>query len=394
MTSTVTPPHSGRPSLLIVGASARAAAFSAMRAGFDPVCLDLYADADLAAVARVGRIEPYPDGIVAAAAEWPDIPAMYVGAIENDTSIIDQLAARGPLLGVPRSVLEDVRCPHRLSEAFGELRLPLLETLTSSQPPPRDGNWLIKPLRSAGGRRIAVWGAESEVLAEPHYYQRRVIGDSYSALFVAPPDRSDVRFVGVTRQIIGRAELNAAPFGWCGSVGPETLPVTTEHLMRRIGNCLSWKFGLCGLFGCDFVVDDEGLPRLTEVNPRYPASTEVLEHALHVTLIRDHAAAFGWDLPPPRPLAASGVGAVGKFVLFSDRDFIAPAPSEWLQPEEWLHAGLWNQTPLLADVPAGGTPITVGQPVCTVYTVGQTAAECLERLPEAVAGVRSRLMTP
>ncbi len=33
--------------LLIVGASARAAAFSAMRAGFQPLCADRFADVDL-----------------------------------------------------------------------------------------------------------------------------------------------------------------------------------------------------------------------------------------------------------------------------------------------------------------------------------------------------------
>ena len=33
--------------LLIVGASVRAAAFSARRSGFDPECADLFADADL-----------------------------------------------------------------------------------------------------------------------------------------------------------------------------------------------------------------------------------------------------------------------------------------------------------------------------------------------------------
>jgi predicted ATP-grasp superfamily ATP-dependent carboligase len=393
MTESPPPSPFGRPPLLIVGASARAAAFAALRAGFEPVCLDRYGDADLAAVARVQRVDPYPDGIIAALADWPVIPAMYVGAIENEGAVIDALAARGPLLGNPRNVVEEVRRPERLVEAFRELRLPCLDVCHSDQPPPRDGNWLIKPRRSAGGRRIAVWDAATPVPTEPHYFQQRALGDSYSAVFVAPPDRSDVRFVGLTRQMVGHPLLNAAPFGWCGSAGPETLPVGIEHLVRRIGNYLSWKFNLCGLFGCDFVVDGDGMPRLTEVNPRYPASTEVLEHALHVALLRDHAAAFGGELPAARPPVTPAVDALGKFVLFSDRDFVAPAPADWLQPAEWLHAGLWNQTPLLADVPQAGTPIAAGQPICTVCTVGKTTAECLARFPDAVNSVKSRLFS-
>ena len=132
---------------------------------------------------------------------------------------------------------------------------------------------------------------------------------------------------------------------------------------------------------------------MTEVNPRYPASTEVLEHVLHTALLRDHAAAFGWEVPPARLGVSPGVEAMGKFVLFSDREFVAPAPAEWLQPAEWLHAGMWNQTPLVADVPPGGTRITVGQPICTVFTVGKTAAECLVQMPDAVDGVKSRLFS-
>jgi predicted ATP-grasp superfamily ATP-dependent carboligase len=376
--------------LLIVGASARAAAFSALRAGFEPVCLDYYGDADLAAVAPVRRVEGV-QGLVEAIPEVPSVPALYTGAIENEPAILDALAARGPFWGNPRSIVEPVRNPWLLAEAFGQLRLPCLEVRNADEPPPRDGRWLIKPLRSGGGRQIAIWDAETASLQEPHCFQQRAAGDAYSAVFVAPPDRSDVRFVGLTRQVVGDPRLGAAPFGWCGSVGPETLAVGTEHLMRRIGNYLSWKFGLCGLFGCDFIVDAEGTPWMTEVNPRYPASTEVLEYVLHVALIRDHCAAFGAELPEPRAAAAAPLHACGKFVLFSDRDFTAAAPEEWLQPEEWLHAELWSHPPRLADVPAAGTAIRRGAPICTLFTQGETAAKCLEQLPDAAASVRARL---
>jgi predicted ATP-grasp superfamily ATP-dependent carboligase len=376
--------------LLIVGASARAAAFSALRAGFEPVCLDYYGDADLAAVAPVRRVEGV-QGLVEAIPEVPSVPALYTGAIENEPAILDALAARGPLWGNPRSIVEPVRNPWLLAEAFGQLRLPCQEVRNADEPPPRDGRWLIKPLRSGGGRQIAIWDAETASLQEPHYFQQRAAGDAYSAVFVAPSDRSDVRFVGLTRQVVGDPRLGAAPFGWCGSVGPETLAVGTEHLMRRIGNYLSWKFGLCGLFGCDFIVDAEGTPWMTEVNPRYPASTEVLEYVLHVALIRDHCAAFGAELPEPRAAAAAPLHACGKFVLFSDRDFTAAAPEEWLQPEEWLHAELWSHPPRLADVPAAGTAIRRGAPICTLFTQGETAAKCLEQLPDVVASVRARL---
>ena len=57
---------SAGPSLLIFGASVRAAAFSALRAGLQPWCADLFADADLRARCPTIRVpaEVYPDGFL------------------------------------------------------------------------------------------------------------------------------------------------------------------------------------------------------------------------------------------------------------------------------------------------------------------------------------------
>jgi predicted ATP-grasp superfamily ATP-dependent carboligase len=214
-------------------------------------------------------------------------------------------------------------------------------------------------------------------------------GQPYSALFVAPHDRRDVRFVGIARHLTGVTELHGGPFVWCGSVGPETLPVGVEHLIRRVGNFLSWRMELCGLFGIDFIVDENQTPWLTEVNPRYTGSTEVLEHALGLTLLRDHCAAFDWELPDvvaPPP----GVPALGRFILYSDREFVAPDPAEWLLPDEWLHAECWRGTPKIADIPAAGSRIRCDDPVCSLFTTGATADDCLRQLPSVVADVRSR----
>ena len=52
--------------LAILGASARAAAQSAIRAGLSPWCADLFADRDLCAMASVARCErhDYPHGLL------------------------------------------------------------------------------------------------------------------------------------------------------------------------------------------------------------------------------------------------------------------------------------------------------------------------------------------
>src|SRR5687767_10917006 len=107
-----------REPLLILGASARAAASSAARAGFAPRAADLFADADLAALCRVTRIDDYPGEFPAAARKFPPSPWMYTGGLENYPELVDQIAAERPLLGNSGSVLREVRDPFKLAAAL------------------------------------------------------------------------------------------------------------------------------------------------------------------------------------------------------------------------------------------------------------------------------------
>ena len=84
-------------SLLILGASARAAAASAVRAGLAPRAIDLFADADLRAICSAAQVDDYPEGLFAAAIEAPAAPWMYTGGLENYPRLVDDLAARRPL---------------------------------------------------------------------------------------------------------------------------------------------------------------------------------------------------------------------------------------------------------------------------------------------------------
>src|SRR5437016_5423412 len=94
--------------LLIVGASTRAAAFSALRAGLTPWCADLFVDADLQRRCPVERVAPqeYPQCFIAIAANGPPGPWMYTGALENQPAMIETIARRRPLWGADRRPIE------------------------------------------------------------------------------------------------------------------------------------------------------------------------------------------------------------------------------------------------------------------------------------------------
>ncbi|MCA9109492.1 MAG: ATP-grasp domain-containing protein [Planctomycetaceae bacterium] len=380
--------------VIIVGASVRSAAFSTIRAGLRPLCIDQFGDADLQAVAPVVRVEDYPNGIIAALEKLPPLPVIYTGAMENHPSVLRDIAARQPLLGNDADTVERVRDPVQLHRILSKSHVLCLDVRDEPHPPPTDGHWLLKPKHGSGGRGITVWNEEasnSPTLQEPHYFQRRAEGTPVSALFVGTDDPGSLRYVGLTQQMIGCPELNAGPFTWCGSVGPIILDPGGEILIRRTGAVLAHRFGLRGLFGCDFVLQTPTQPLLTEVNPRYTASVEILEVLAEANLMLDHCEATGMTLPEhrdPRVLVAPRGAVLGKMVLFADRDVVAPDTSSWLQ------MGPYGPIPAYADVPAQGTLLPKGSPICTVLAASAETDQCIGYMRRRLAEVSAVLTDP
>lgn len=384
-------PGSAAPRVVIVGASARSAAFSALRAGFQPVCFDQFADVDLQAFAEAEVVGDYPEGIVKKLAAADDLPVVYTGAMENHPEVLGRIAATQPLLGNDESTISAVRDPVRVREILSGVHVPCLDVCSADSPPPADGEWLLKPLRSAAGRGVCVWdeaAAESPTLEEPHYFQRKAEGQTISAVYIASQDPLQVRYVGLTRQLVGLAELNAPPFAWCGSIGPVALETRGEILARRTGTVLAHQFGLQGLYGCDFIVNEAGEPLLTEVNPRYTGSVEVLEVLCGTALFEDHCRATGWDVPEGldvRPSVVPSEAIVGKAILYSDRDLVAPDTSAW------PHTTPWEPMPGFADLPQTGSVIGQGNPVCTIFAIATSFDDCEAQLLQSAASVRAVL---
>src|SRR5215470_12886144 len=90
----------GQP-LVIVGASVRAAAFSALRAGLQPWCADLFADADLQQVCPAHRLakRQFAGGLLPLLSKAPGGPWMYTGGLENRPNVVRGLTQFRPLWG-------------------------------------------------------------------------------------------------------------------------------------------------------------------------------------------------------------------------------------------------------------------------------------------------------
>lgn len=347
--------------LLLVGPSVRAMAYSALRAGFTPLCFDLFADLDLQAVAQVTQIplEDYPNKLPELLHRYDhQIPLMYTGGLENHPDLLQELSKQRPVWGyVPKG--EGVRSPAFLDSLASEETFARLEHPTN---PNVDVCWLLKPKAGSGGRGIREW-KPGETVPENHFLELYWRGPFFSALFVATNEAT---------QLLGVAETLDWPtrfhppsyFSYVGSIGNIPLRPSQLARLKRIGAQLTEADPqLRGLFGIDFVLDGEHII-LIEVNPRYTASTEVLELSLSISSITFHAMAFGGrrvTVPPYPPLHPRRT--VGKAIYYAADDLRVP-PLEWKVPQPM-------DVPTFADIPKPDSLIRRGDPVCTVMAQGK-----------------------
>ena len=409
------PCHRAAGQLVILGASVRALADSASRAGWDVHAADLFCDLDLQAIAKVAvpvahgtddAATGYPWSLITAAEDFPPSTAWcYTGAIENHPDLIDAIARVRPLAGNPSDVVRRLRDPAELAPAASAAGLSFPETLSSPDGIPLDGTWLIKPLAGAGGRGIRRWTRAVADQTMPRatkanqlpIWQRYTTGTPLSASFCF--SEGATRLLGVSRQLIGEPWCHAGPFAWCGAVALQAASGRTDTdpliaSLERLGDVLAERFRPVGLVGVDLVTDAAASITVIEVNPRPTASMELFERSGAGSIAADHLAACGFATPSantlkqPLPLPAS---TWAKAVLFAAE----PTPvSQSLidclarETSPWTHAdGGW---PALADIPRPGQTIASGAPVVTIFAAG-TTDDALAILRDRVARVDALL---
>ncbi len=299
--------------LIIIGASARAAAFSAHRAGLKPWCVDLFADADLACRFPVRKVplHAYPDGILDALRDAPDGPVLYTGGLENHPDLLARIDR--PLWGNPPEVLRRVRDPFLVTDVLRRHGLPVLD-VRAAPPTARDRRqWLLKPLRGSGGLGIRHYSGGTPFDPKTHYLQELAAGWCFGATFLGLPE-GHALLLGVTGHIHAPWVVHAPAFHYCGSFGP--LAVNPGSL-PAMGDLLTREFSLRGIFGIDAVYHsapamDKPAYLLLEVNPRYTASIEIIERGTAFPFLDLHRAVYeNRVIRWPAPLAWSAEWAKG-----------------------------------------------------------------------------------
>lgn len=379
--------------LILVGASVRSAADSARRAGYQPFCVDQFADEDLLANAVVLPCRQFPEGLAESLRSAPYVPWMYCGGLENRADVVEQLALIRPLLGNGPSALKLVRDPIWVANVLrsnGALAL----AICSNENFEKDAHhsalrWIKKPLASAGGRGVEFASSSSADQRRPDcFYQEFAVGLPISGVFVA--DGKKCVCCGLSRQLVGEPLSGAPPFGYSGSLGPlnsDDLPATCFEQVAALGELIAKTAELRGLFGIDCVWDaDRGVAWLIEINPRYTASVELFELATGDALLTRHCSAAAAESQQvsdawARPLAAAR-SRIGKFVLYAQRDTVVLDLRTWTAP---------SYSAWVADIPKPGSEIPNGAPICTVLCRGESISACYQRLLAASEIMRGEI---
>ncbi len=386
-----------------MGASVRSAAQSALQAGFLPMGTDLFADADLTFGGPWKQVVDYPAGLTRELDRFECDGWMYTGGLENYPAQVAAMAARYPLLGCGGKVLQQVRSPQRLAAVLeaADLRYPRTVPLPEADRLVRvetGVRWLVKTCRGSSGMgvrplRSRARHAQTSTIHGDGYLQQRIDGNSCAALFLAGAEQTIL--VGLTRQLVGESWTGAAPFQYCGSIGPyPQLPVGVFAEVERIGQVLAKAFSLIGLFGVDLILASNQVWTI-EVNPRYTAAVEIVERVLGMPLLDRHVRACQQQVGG-QALAGSLIGLCqsvgssgchGKVVLFArQRVTIERKFTEWA-----LAAPCQEGWPQLADIPRPGTVIEPGQPVVTLFAAAESVVVVEEALRARVAQTQRKL---
>ncbi len=371
--------------LLIFGASVRAAAFSALRAGLRPWCADLFADADLRGRCPAMRLPGrYPHSFLDLVKSDIPGPWMYTGGLEAHPLLIWQMEQHRPLWGNGPGVLSRIRDPDVLASAARKAGLRALAVFRQHRKPPPSGRWLIKPLAGSGGAGISFWSERAAKRRGEVYLQEYIEGTPAAALYSASLEGTIP--LGTSRQLVGEDWLHAPPFRYCGSIGPLVVEPGLQRALELLGHEITHRTQARGLFGIDGILAEDSFWPV-EVNPRYTASVEVLEYATGLRALNHHRRAFDGSVEAALPSPTAVV--VGKAILYARADAIFPTDGPWT--ETLAAPGPVEAMPSFADIPHTGDRIEARRPVLTLLCRAESMDACMAALREKADEVERRL---
>lgn len=350
------------PSLLLVFAqSGRFIAESATRAGYTVRVADCFGDIDTLAVAE--RWQPLPafsdlttEQLLTTLIELSDKQSCWLvcgTGIERFYPVLSQLPSYIQFVGNPVESFALLRQPDSFFRLLRALDLPYPDVSYAPPNPP----FLLKDMAGSGGSTIQTSSASE--LQPNQYYQRYIVGDSFSVGFIA--DGKKTQILAWNRQY-----HHSANFTLTQLQQPSYPPLGVQPVIIEAVSKLTEACGLRGFNSLDYLVDKQGQVFILELNPRISASAELLGQA---DVLGWHLAACSDRLPEREPLTQSPVRML--HYLFAQRRVSIDLNPFW-------PAGCH-------DLPQAGDTIEAGQPICTLIVEADSETKCQHRLNKNIA---------
>ena len=370
--------------VILVGASVRSLAETAIRHRYRPHCFDMFADHDLRRILanehlpapqQFSDFAQLPERIQDLPAAWPVI---WTGGLENAPGAFETLARQRPVCGPNSKLIQRLSHPDELRTLLQDtdVRLPRIawqrDEVTALEPA---HSWLIKPVRSAGGIGVRRWGSESGIPAGC-YLEEFQSGRAASALVCCQSGRTTV--LSTSAQISGDRRMGASDFWYCGNTGPVALPQKAMKGLTRVMDKLA-TLGFAGIAGIDFLLQEEELV-LLEINPRVTAAHEIFDLTSRGSNVLDlQLGAESVESPP----LDSQSNQISRLIAYVVRD-------SQLTPDGVRMLMKFSRSPTrphdadmpcwLADIPCAGA-LTTGQPFCSIYHQWPTGCPIAQASP-------------
>ncbi|MEM0927268.1 MAG: ATP-grasp domain-containing protein [Planctomycetota bacterium] len=369
--------------VVVIAASARAAAESLRRAGYEPHAVDAFGDRETRSASRSWtlldewrrRIEMEHSNDAATLDDAPDasermsgeFPWVLGGGLAESIEWLDDIPSLSGLNARRASLANQATFLRELADA-ADVAYP--ETYRSGEVPVvvqqeialHPERWLVKPIFGTGGLGIHV--PTSPTLERSQVLQRRTGGRSVGVSFCL--DRHEVVYLGAARQWSQRTAHGR--YVYKGSVGPVTFNASIEDAFQRIGNALMERLPIQGPCNVDVLIDASDRVTLLEVNPRFSASMELLEWSWSQALAKacsvfDPIEAWRRRLDSN---ASRTLRTCVKRILFAGR-------SCTIEPTQ-LHRTVMPSDWRLTDTPMKAVRVDRGDPVATILAPCSRAA--------------------
>ena len=403
------------PSICLMGASCRAAAQSAARAGCTKILAwDDFLDADLLEIAQARSLADFPEDSSQSLADLQGIPLVLCGGMENRPDFIQRRIDQGMLCGVTGDMLRQLRSIESWQRWASESLIGWPTTVQDLSDPILDSvrseSWMLKPVGRAGGvhvRAIAsleVLDRVAHLALDPGsptsnlwYLQEYVPGFSIGVSYCTDGNRNTesneppaTRIVGIARSILSE-ELDA-PLPWIyrGSLAPYSVSPSVRASLERFATTVAQSTGIRGLWQADFQIDPKEQLWLLEINPRWSASMELHEILEGYSWITEHVRILSDGASNRVPSPGSPAGQqVAKGIVYAPHGMhlsVAQVDRLWRSGWHGTLSELETAEFCLADIPQSdplGVDFAEGMPIVTVLVAGEKNADLLEKIRQA-----------